>query len=460
MGGSYESRNFGGYDSGGSNSSFIARAAENVRDLLDNTKIEVIIGAIALTPIFSMMSFNSEKKTRGEIPIAFSELESQKNPGPLTRVYSIANDVPMKVFESNNIALAKDETHQTFAHELETRIDPAQKIHALISEYAKDMPADVQNALLSLDKLIQAERDLPPIMDALDRAWAEDHDDHYHTEIYYTTSTDSQGKTTTTMHTRQVYDYTDHTYDYYPQYAQRAADLLDAFVQKYPDLQIAEKLKAAEGVHGDNEEAILKSMEKRFKDKKPTAQEVLDLANTWLTGSNYMKYLPNIIKHSKDLTSQAPSMRASLATAHSDSYRTYSSHDSGPKELQLTKSIRGDGAEITRGAHKITDNIAALSSSVPGLVNKIQNYIDISLHGKAGNADDARDAVMDGARQIYTSNFENGFDVNPFKWWKVVLMGMLGAAVGAGAGFGVDQLREKMQVRRQSRRDERRDYQI
>ena len=62
----------------------------------------------------------------------------------------------------------------------------------------------------------------------------------------------------------------------------------------------------------------------------------------------------------------------------------------------------------------------------------------MTLDKKSGDADKLREQVMDLSRDIYRKNFENGLDVQPFKWGEVVLLTILGMFAGGLAGFGVD----------------------
>jgi hypothetical protein len=420
---------------------------QKAKQLVHDTYIEIVIGAVTLSSIFGAVSYNHNKKKEADLPVAFSEIEAttrsfeekgQAVP-PLTRFYSVVNDVTMKVFESNNIALAKDDGNEAFAHELETRVNPALKVYPLISEYAAEMPDDAFNARRSLDKVANESRDLLDVDDELAKTWDESHIDSYRTETYWVSVTNSDGKGShTEMRTRQVYDHTTHYYEYNPEHGAAAAQLLLAFLAKYPDVKIEEHLYPATATHPENENAILSSMKKLFEKKPPTAAELLQLANKWATGSNLTKYLPKITADHQQLSSLGPSWDAATRTASSESYITYSRYDSGPTEYQIAENALSYGEDFRKSSAKIIDGIHCAGTDIPLLDAKIKEYVDVTLHGKEGDADDLRTEILDMSRKIYKANFENGFDVDPFSWLEVIGIALLGGLLGAAAGKGAD----------------------
>ncbi len=422
------------------------------KKMLYETPVEILIGVMLVGATFGVARYHVERSHEGNIPLAFSEIERTTKEfsakgltvPPLTRQYSLSSDAAMKVFESNNIALAKDRTNETFARELETRIDPALKKHMLISEIAAEMPEDTRNALASVQKLTDATRELPAVANAFGAVWDESHVDSYHTEFYTTQSCDSKGQNCTTqIHTRQVYDYTTHTYSYNQAQGEAAYVALGNFLQKFPDLNVQERLHLASGTGAENEDAIKTSMKDRFKDKAMTAAEALGLANTWASGSNFTKYTPIIRNSEAQLNNLLPAWAQGKGTAQSTSYRTYSHSDAGPREYQIAEAVRDNAVTANNSSVKIIDGIAYAGSAVPSLSRQIRDYVDVSLHGKAGDPDKMRSQLMKSARDLYDKNFENGFDVNPFKWLMIVLYTTLGMALGGGMGAGVNWLLDK-----------------
>lgn len=251
-------------------SSILQRMAADIREIIYKTSIEVFIGAIGAIVIFAPSVYRAQKKSEGERSIAFSQLEEQQNPSGLTTYYSVANDSPMKVFESFNIARAKDDTHQTLARELEKRILPALREYTQISEYAQRMPVIARNALNELQGLQAAQKSLPAVIDHLGAAYKEDHVDTTHEEPYFETTQDDKGNTKTEMKWRTVYDFTTHYYDYFPQHGTAGATLLKDFVADHKSLDPTGRINVVLSLHENNRQAITKSMAKLFKDKTPS----------------------------------------------------------------------------------------------------------------------------------------------------------------------------------------------
>ena len=423
------------------------RAWKWSRHQLFNTSAEIWIGVTLGLVLAGGLSTRHYASKAGEIPLAFSEIEqisadfnkaSQPVPA-LTRFYAANNDITMKVFESNNIALHINKSHTVFAHELQTRVDASLKKHALLSEYTQVMPQDSRAALESVAKLEDATRSLPAIKAAFDNSWSYHRRDVTHTR-HYTTQSCSNGKCTTHHHTEQVYDYSWHTYTFNQAQAQQAVRLLQNFMERNPDLSVQERLYIAKMTSAENQEAIRTSMAREFKDHAPTPEEYLKFANTWASGSNYLKYAPQAAGEYQALTNLSGALQAALGTAHDHHYRTYSRSDSGPAEYQLAETAETRTARTIDAAHGVTDGIHYSASAAPQLERMIRDYVDVVLHEKPGNANELRADIMKTARSMYDQNYENGFDVHTFKWLNVILITMLGMAAGGGLGVGADKL--------------------
>ncbi len=420
--------------------------AQKALQVVYDTPIEIAIGAVIFGSAIGGYTYHLNNAKQGQIPLAFSEIESTiedfakegRTVPPLTRVYSLTSDVAMKVSESNNIAMAKGGSHEDFADELRTRVEPTLKKHALISEYAAQLRTDSANALASLGKIVEAAKDAPAVSSAFDSAWTSSHRDHYYTQVYPSTSCNSKGQCSTTMKTRQVYDYTTHTFTYYPEHGARAAQLLADFVQKHPDVKIEERLQLATRTSPANEAAMEPSLKERLKDKIPTKADILGYANTWAVGSNFTTYTPAIKQNHGALEDALPAWQSGKDSAKSASYRTKRRSDSGPREFQIAERAKNAAAELHNASRKITDGIRAAGQEVPVLEAKIRNYIEVVDGNKKGDANKLRVDVMSSTRSIYERNFENGFDLNPFKWAQVILFAVIGIFAGCLVGTGAD----------------------
>ncbi|HYD16923.1 MAG TPA: hypothetical protein VEF76_00425, partial [Patescibacteria group bacterium] len=403
------------------------RAWKWARHQVFNTTAEVwVLAALGLT-LAGGLSARYYASKAGEIPLAFSEIEQITSdfnkagkPVPaLTQYYAVNNDITMKVFESNNIALAVNKSHTVFAHEMQTRVDASLKKHALISEYADGMARDGANALESVRKLEDATRALPAVSNALDNSWDASHYDVTHQEPRTSRSCDSKGNCTTSTYYVTVYDYTIHTFTYHAQEAQRALTLLKDFVVNTPDLSVQERLYVAGMTHGENQEAIRNSMKAKFKDHAPTEAEYLEYANTWAKGSNLHKYAPQAAAEYRELASMINALEAAQETARSARYITYSHYDSGPKEHRIAEAAETHADRAIQASHGVTDGIHFSMQQAPELNRMIKEYVDVVLNGKQGDADELRSGIMKTARAMYDNNYENGFDVHTFKWLNV-----------------------------------------
>ncbi|TAL31177.1 MAG: hypothetical protein EPN97_11370 [Alphaproteobacteria bacterium] len=420
-----------------------------IKRLLFETPVEVMIGVLLVGAISGPLIYRNRAARAGEIPTAFSEIEQTtkdfarqgKPVPPNTKYYSYANDIPAKVFESSNIAFTLGNSHFVFAKELQTRVNASYQKHPLLSTYAEEMPQAAADALQSMHKLVGATKEMPAIRQAFEDAWTESHVDHTKTKRWTTRECNSEGKNCRTVsHSKQVYDYTIHTYTFHPDHARRAALLLNDFVARNPDLTVEERLYLARETHAENEEAIAKSMKRQLDGKTPTEEEYKKLANTWASGSNFAKYQPGITSEYAELSGLVSRWNKALGTAQDVRKRTNSHADSGPYEYRLAESAKGHGGAIIESSHHIVDGIRFTQAQATALNDKIKEYVGVVLDHKPGDADQLRSDIMKTAREIYWQNYENGFDVQPFKWLEVILLTMLCMAAGGAAGFGVDRL--------------------
>lgn len=421
---------------------------DKLRRLVYDTPIEVALGAVLLGGSLGLGSYHFQQQKEGQIPVAFSEIgatiESYAARGqevpPLTVFYSRNNDFTMQVFEANNNAFEVSRSDEAFAEALEVKMDPAKRIHMQIPEYADQMPGNAQNALEALDKLVQAERDLPALIAALDAVWDEDHRDVTHTRTWTTYDCDSNGENcTTNFHSEEVYDYTIHTYTYNEQAGENAARVLAQFLERHPDLNIAERLVPATEVHTDNLEAMARSMKELLKGNLPTEAQALQFANTWATGSNFTTYMPGVRGGHAGISREAPEWNTARKTAESDEYRTYSRSDSGPDEYQVIERAKNSAVQALQSSRAITSGIRQTAGQSQQLEQQAQEFIDVVQGEREGNPGKLRANLMETARDIYNANFKNGFDVKPFKAWLVAVWAVAGTLLGGLLGYGADQ---------------------
>lgn len=420
---------------------------DKLRRLVYDTPIEVALGAVLLGGSLGLGSYHFQQQKEGQIPVAFSEIgatiesyaaRGQEAP-PLTVYYSRSNDLAMQVFEANNNAFEISRSDAAFARELEVKMDPSKRIHMQIPEYADEMPGNAENALTALDKLVRAERDLPPLIAALDAVWDEKHRDVTRTEFYTTEDCDSEGRCTTTTHTRQVYDYTIHTYTYNKQAGENAVRALRDFMERHPDFDIAERLVPATEVHTDNLEAMARSMKELLKGNLPTEEQALRFANTWATGSNFTTYMPQVRDGHAGISREVPAWSTAKNKAESQQYRTYRSSDPGPAEYQIIERAKSGAMQALQASRAITSGIRQTAGQAQQLEQQAQEYIDVVNGEREGSPGKLRASLMETARDIYNANFKNGFDVKPFKAWLVAIWAVAGTLLGGLLGYGADQ---------------------
>ncbi len=422
-----------------------------VLDLVLHTKIEIVAVGLVLGGASSKIIYDHYKELGAKNPVAFSEEEritrhfnklGQDVP-PLTAYYSAINNVPMKVLEAaNNGYDYRGGDLEGFASELEPTVDPGLRIHKQLSEYSAQINQLAGDALHATKDLLAAERDLVVVAKAFDKAWDDDHDDVYHTEFYDVEdcTTDSEGNQdcVTRTETREVYDYTIHTYDYDEKYGAAANRLLADFVSKYPELNIEEELYTAKMTGADNEYAIDRSLELKTGVSSREPNEYLAIVNHWAHGSNLAKYRPQINAAYSNLKVKNSQWGKAWRTAQSDRYTTYSHSDSGPKEFQIAEAAFSYARSIVRNSKNITTGIKFSKKAVPEIERLSREFIAVTLDGKDGDANQIKSDLMELSRELYDKNIEDGLELDPNEWGKAILFGLLATLASIGAGAGVD----------------------
>jgi hypothetical protein len=418
-----------------------------------DTKVEVVIGALAVGSLGFGYSYNSNKQKEKSIPVAFSEIEktarfhgySNKDVPALTEHYSYTNDLSMKVFEAWNKSYHWNEFGDKFAYELEKKTSPELRVHATMRETAEKITHN-KNINAVVARMNTMEQHLQPLVSALENSWTDTHSDNYTTHIVY--STDDKGNTT--MSTESVYSDTDHTYDYNQQQGEKADILLKQFKEKYPNTIIAEKLVLATETEAENEEIIRNSRKKDGLVPK-TQEEYIDLANTWAKSSLYNRHFGSVQKNHRHLIQNMPLWSKAKQTAQSVSYNTYSSIDNGPAEFQVSREILGYAKNMLNKSRRITQGIKFSQNHAVELANTAEEFVNVSLHDKPGNADSLQKRTMELAKDMYRNNFESGMNIDRFDTNEVALMTLGGIAAGALAGLAADKVIDNRVGRRRRR---------
>ena len=215
---------------------FTADAKDAVIDLFANTKAEIVVGALAGLILGGMWRYSYESAKNKCLKLSFSDKTEQTS--HMTGFLKNSNDYYMSVFEAHNQSWqdpgVKNNT-KSFGDALKRQFDPLQStyhdampiLNMKVQKYADSVLNDAQYLRTLQSRIV-------PAISALNKTWEDYHHDNYHTEIYFTYSTDAKGHTTSTMHTRQVYDNTDNTYTYFKNYGDQSYLLLNDMKNDFP----------------------------------------------------------------------------------------------------------------------------------------------------------------------------------------------------------------------------------
>lgn len=419
---------------------------ERFKTVLRNTSAEVYICMALGFATATFLSYNKEAARERTIPLGYSEIKQIEEAGPVTRYLANANDVPMKIFECWNRSHEKvsENKVKAFATEIED-IMGSQYSSTSFSELLKSMPKQSEAALDELKKFVSVKDKIGHTNALFDAAWKDRHDDDYRTETYLDTETytdsDNRLQTRTVIKTREVYDHTHHYYNYYKKEGEEASRSLDSIIAEHNPLGLKEELRKVSQVSEEGKEAIRKS--RKNNKKELTEEEILEIANMWNIGSTLNANLPNIYTRWKQLGTDANNWRVAKNTAKSTSYTTDSSSDSGPKEFQIAETALYHGKDLQALITELVAGMEYVKQNAPLLQEKIDELMYIELGYRKGSQKELRKEIMSIAREWYTTNFKNGFDVYPFRLYMVFLSSLLGLVAGGLAGYGLDRLGEK-----------------
>jgi len=209
---------------------------DNIKKVLRETSIEVYICAALGLAVATGISYKIESNREKTIPLAYSEVKQAENIDPVTKYLANSNDLPMKIFECWNRSHEGIKNDlKAFAEELEDVMISTYS-YTKYSELLRNMPRQSEEALEYLKDFTNMANKLTYINQKFDAAWYDRHVDNYRTETYLDTETytDAEGRvqTQTVIKTRQVYEDTDHYYDYYKKEGEEASRSLDELIQE------------------------------------------------------------------------------------------------------------------------------------------------------------------------------------------------------------------------------------
>lgn len=405
-------------------------------------------------------TYNHECERDRGIPLAFSEKSqierdaSTENDkvSPLTKYLTSVNDSKMKIFERWNRAHGKKsmELARAFAEELYDERTNNRHNYSL-HDLQQNLVNESRTAFESIRPYIEVRNRLIPINNLFENTWDDSHIDHYRTvtRTGARTVSDGNGKshTETYTYTEEVYDHTHHSYTYYPANGERVSIEIDSLFGDYPELKLAERIRRTTKTNPENERAMHESRIKELKDKVLSRVEKLTLANKWRDGSTLLVNLPGIHSYYNDnLRNDANLWRGGKQRAHSTSYTTGFHSDSGPREFQIVENAMYHGRNAVSLIRQIEKGILYSMNNSSLLDSKITEIIKTSFgpESKEKNKKIRKlsDEIMSMAREEYSLNFKEGFDVSGFRGWMVALGTILGIGVGFGIGAGIEKLKE------------------
>ncbi len=441
----------------------IGALAENLRYLgssvlsLPRAPIGAAILAASLGIFGGVKSCEHEYQRRAQVPLGFSEIHqierdaavsgrvigegdgSEQGKGMAATYYLAgSHDLCMKIFECWNISHESSQAYRAFAEELDARLNPdRKKYHYELADLFVMVPESCKVLEKKLEHFLKIHDILPSAVEKFGQAWTENHNDHYHTSFYPSMDTDGN----VTIKSRQVYDYTDHSYWYHPKEGGEAARSLDALIALIPDIRLSEEIFTASRTNSGGE---LAAKESRKKEKKSlSADELMNIANTWYHGATMLLFTQKSYEFWKAVGEDADAWRKALPNAKDTSYRTSNSFDAGPEEYRAARKAQGDCQDLFSAVGGVLDVVQSTEQQLPVLGEKIHAFIQAS---KSGSKDTPRlgEEVFSLTQKLYQKNFVKGIDVDRFREGMVVLwtfLGVLGGGILGGlAGAGLELL--------------------
>lgn len=436
-----------------------------MREFASTTPAKITVGALLGASLAATTSYKHETQRTFCIPLAFSEVTQIERDaaaagtqlGNVNLYLPKVNDCAMKIFECWNLAhgvttqeKGKQSVEWRFASHLSRKLNRGlDGYHYSLHDLLEEVPQRASACLKDLQEFRAVAAEAPELTQTFDSTWDDRHVDTTHTEVYFepVTTTDSQGESSThmEMRTREVYDYTTHTYTYHPQAGERAAQLANAFFEKHPQLSFQEQLRTTSQTHTEGESASIESRasEKR---KEPWGKtDLLRVANIWHAGSTLRAHVPRATAAWAALSNDCTQWGVAKNSAHSNAYRTYSHSDNGPEEFQVANRAEHNSKVLTdelsatlRGFETGLQIPRTLRPKIEQLINATIALEDGAPSKSNAYPQQLTREIMNLTRTLYTSSFEKGIDTKQFRGHLPYLFGFLGVFAGGAAVGGIN----------------------
>ncbi len=395
---------------------------------------ELILVTVAVALLFGLtggwLVHRMQAKELEVLPVVYSAVARLQDATPTVSYYAAVNDMVMSVAESWN-SVAKKRAFQQFDDELKKNRG------AFFSSESIDHDTRYREILRSYGEILEGTRQSNQ---ALGKAWSYRSQDHYRTEWDTETYTDSQGNTQTRTVSRQVYDDSEHWFDFDQNAAIASERLLTEATMIHDSSLFDPKLESYRVLpavplrgHGaspyregkDNsaevnrERDLYKKTVIRDESEEIVEAQLVHTLNQWL-----------LTAHGEHSIPQARSAYAALRRGFTDSfesihgadanyyYRTTSTSHSGPREYQTAQSLAAQMSQVTEPLESL---FAAMRSAM-----ECAKAVTQCLASEDGSKRDNRERakrLLDAAIDAYRATFPTStidIDLRPRTWLTVV----------------------------------------
>ncbi|MBR9702625.1 hypothetical protein GOV10_01190 [Candidatus Woesearchaeota archaeon] len=381
-------------------------------------------------------------------PLGFSEVSQVERQArdlgvdlePFNDYLPSLNDFCMKNFETNNYAREEGGVYvRKFASELDIRMDETNTFkihHYMLYELHDVLPAKAMNAKKAVEHFEKAAPLTRGAANHFDKAWNYHTWDHYHEEC--STSTDSDGNTTETCW--DVYDGTDHYFDYYPKWGRSAQKQLDVLLNLYQEMKYKENFIIANKTEAEGEYAADKTNVHAEGESRFSQAELLTISRRWLTESTLRVNEPQIRRNWGEMHGDLATWEKLLPRAKSYHTYTYSHWDSGPKEYQHCEKTEKRLDTTARMMEEILHGPNTTLARLPQM-EKIAHDIISTVYLNEDHGKSAKRLIRDYValnKQVYDANFKGGDASDINNWWWVLPFAFGGTLLGLGAGVLFD----------------------
>lgn len=429
------------------------------RTTADNIRLWVaIVLAILIFPVsFGFIANHHENVQSRTYALSFSEveeIEQRADAGDykmnsLNHYLPLAYDGIMKVLECSNVAVKRSTIIQDyddmFASEMDMRLDPSLKVYkydlsnllgekGFLQKWADvEKNPDLKQLNLVLASAQKSSSSLSPV-------WDVNHEDVYHTEIYYTTETDAQGRSHTEMHTREVYDYTIHTYTYHPEKNPSALSVCNDLTKaEFPDDLL--KFYSAKVTHAENEYAMDTSHRRKDMDARLKNNQLLMSSSNWL----YSSSVPGDVRTAKGMLcgNIPPALRGwesmcKKATSHQYQNTNREGEEPGPEDYQVFASLQDDVQSLCHHVGKVFDVVSYTRSRLEQIGADAKELVKVKKDFAPGSASKLRKRIIQNALDAYRVGFENAPTPSYYRVWFVVMWSAIGVALASLSLFLLD----------------------